>query len=42
MQQRLNPRLVAQKARVFATVPNVGDIVRSVSAQAAGARGAYA
>jgi len=35
MQRRLNPRLVAQKARVFAHVPNVGDIVRQVGAQRA-------
>ena len=38
MQRRLNPRLVAQKAGVFAPVPNVSEIVRHVSAQTAGAR----
>ena len=42
MQRRLNPRLVAHKARVFAPVPNVGDIVRTVAAQTAARRGAIA
>jgi chemotaxis protein MotA len=42
MQRRLNPRLVAQKAGVFAPMPNVSEIVRHVSAQTPGARGAIA
>ena len=42
MQRRLNPRLVAQKAGVFAPVPNISEIVRHVSAGTAGARGAIA
>jgi len=32
MHKRLNPRLVAQKARGFANVPNVSDIVRQLGA----------
>jgi chemotaxis protein MotA len=30
MHKRLNPRLVAQKARGFANVPNIADIVRQL------------
>jgi len=35
MHKRLNPRLVAQKARGFANVPNVSDIVRQLGRDSA-------
>jgi chemotaxis protein MotA len=42
MHKRLNPRLVAQKARGFAAVPDVADIVRQMKRTAAPVHGATA
>jgi chemotaxis protein MotA len=42
MQKRINPRLVAQKARGFAAVPNVAEIARQVTREHSSSRGALA